>query len=253
MKYLAVLQQKKLFTLADAVTLTGNPLTAKAMLQSYKRTGYIISIRRNLYAAVDLVSKSTLANRYEIGSSVNENAYTSHHTALEYHGVANQVFYTVTVSSRERFITFDHEGVTYERYSPKISGGVISSPMMPLVSVTDIDRTVIDCIHDISRAGGLEEVLEALRLIPALHEDMLLSYLEEYGQIYLWQKAGFILQHFSESLNISKTFFEICKSKINHRKQYLMGASETAYYPEWRLYAPKDLLGIMNDGGDELV
>ena len=42
MKYLAVLQQKKLFTLSDAERLTGNLMTAKAMLQSYKKAGYIV-------------------------------------------------------------------------------------------------------------------------------------------------------------------------------------------------------------------
>ena len=79
MKYLAALQQKKLFTLQDAEQLTGNLMTAKTLLQSYKKAGYIISIRRNLYAAVDLASGEPLANRYEIGSSVNHGAFISHH------------------------------------------------------------------------------------------------------------------------------------------------------------------------------
>ena len=253
MKYLAALQAKKLFTLSDAEQLTGNLLTAKAMLQSYKKTGYIVSIRRNLYAAIDLVTKLPLANRFEIGSSVNPDAYLSHHTALEYHGVANQVFYTVTVSSTERFSTFEYDGITYERYDPKINGSVIIPPTMPLVSVTDIERTVIDCIYDITRAGGLEELLEALRLIPTLHEDKLLFCLEQYDQIFLWQKAGFILSYFADSLHLSSGFFSACQSRINNRKQYLTGSGDTVYYPEWKLYAPKNLLSILNDGGDELV
>ncbi len=253
MKYLAALQQKKLFTLQDAEQLTGNLMTAKTLLQSYKKAGYIISIRRNLYAAVDLASGEPLANRYEIGSSVNHGAFISHHSALEYHGVANQVFYTVTVSSADRFTEFEFGGITYEQYAPKIMSGVIAPPRMPLVSVTDIDQTVIDCFYDIPRAGGLEELLEALRLIPALHEEALLNYLEEYNQIYLWQKAGFVLQHFASDFNLSTHFFEICKSKIHERKKHLTDFGETVYYPEWKLYAPKNLLSILNDGGDTLV
>ena len=253
MKYLAALQQKKLFTLSDAERLTGNLMTAKAMLQSYKKAGYIVSIRRNLYAAVDLASGEVLANRYEIGSSINQSSFISHHAALEFHGVANQVFYTVTVSSAERFTDFEFDGITYMQYAPKTMRGVVVPSMMPLVSVTDIDRTVIDCLYDIPRAGGLEELLEALRLIPALHEDALLNYLKEYDQIYLWQKAGFILQHFAADFNLSTQFFEICKSNIHERKKQLTDFGETVYYPEWKLYAPKDLLSILNDGGDTLV
>ena len=253
MKYLGALQQKKLFTLSDAEQLTGNLMTAKTMLQAYKKAGYVVSIRRNLYAAVDLASGEILANRFGIGASVNAGAYLSHHTALEYHGVANQVFYTATVSSEERFAEFSCNGVTYEQYAPKIQGFVITPPTDPLVSVTDIDRTVIDCIYDIPRAGGLEELLEALRLIPALHEEALLSCLEEYGQIFLWQKAGFILQHFASELDLSRRFFENCKSHINERKKRLADQGDIVYYPDWKLYAPKDLLSILNDGGDELV
>lgn len=253
MKYLVHLQQKKLFSLSDAELLTGNLMTAKAMLQSYKKAGYIVSIRRNLYAAVDLASGEVLANRYEIGSSVNHGAFISHHAALEYHGVANQAFYTVTVSSAERFTDFEFDGITYVQYAPKTMSGVIVPPMMPLVSVTDIDRTVIDCLYDIPRAGGLEELLEALRLIPTLHEDALLKYLKEYDQIYLWQKAGFILQHFASAFKLSTQFFEICKSNIHERKKHLTDFGETVYYPEWKLYAPKNLLSILNDGGDTLV
>lgn len=253
MKYLSALQKKKLFTLSDAEELTGNVQTAKAMLQAYKKAGSIVSIRRNLYAAVDLASGELLANRYEIGSNVNSGAYISHHSALEYHGYANQVYYTVTVSSDERFSAFEYGGIRYLRYGPSIKAGVTAPPMMPLVSVTDIERTVIDCIYDIPLAGGLEELMEALRLIPMLHEEKLLLYLEEYDQIFLWQKAGFVLQRFSSEFDLSHSFFNTCKSKIHDRKKRLVDYGKLIYYPEWKLYAPKNLLSILNDGGDELV
>lgn len=253
MHYLPELQRQKLFTLSDIELLTGNKLTAKAMLQSYKNAGYIVSIRRNMYAAVDLATKEVIASRYEIGSFINEGAYISHHSALECHGVANQVFYNTIVSSEERFAEFSCDGITYERCAPKITGGEITPPMTPLVTVTDIDRTVIDCMYDIQRAGGLEELLNAIRMIPVLHENKLLSYLEKYDQIFLWQKAGFILQHFARELNISESFFEKCRNRIHDRKKTLTNSEDNVYYPDWKLYAPRNLLGILDDGGDELV
>ena len=83
MKYLEQMQKKKLFDLAFVEHLTGNVMTAKSLLQSYKKAGYIVSIRRGLYAALDLANKNTLASRFEIGSAVNGNAYVSHHSAVE--------------------------------------------------------------------------------------------------------------------------------------------------------------------------
>ena len=253
MKYLEALQRKKVFDLSYATTLTANEKTAKSMLQAYKKAGYITSIRRNLDTALDLASKNPIPDRYEIACAVSASACISHHSALEYHGIANQVFYTVSVSSKERFTAFTFDGVTYERYQPGISGGVISPPMTPLVTVTDVERTIADCMYDIDHAGGLEEVLESLRLLPALDENKLLSYLEEYNQIFLWQKAGFILMLFREMLHISEDFFARCKSHIHERKRRLTDGSGLVYYPEWKLYAPKNPLTLLEDGGNALV
>lgn len=210
---------KRLFCLYDIEKMTGNRNTAKSILQEYKKAGYIASVRRDLHAAIDLASQHALAGRYEIGSAMNKEACISHHGALEYHGIANQVFYTMAVSSPERFSSFTFGGITYERVLPKIAGGVLSSYSMPLVKVTDMERAVVDCIYDIERAGGLDEIIEALRLIPQLDEGKLLDYLEEYNQIYLWQKAGIILSHFKEELSLDERFFSVCKSHINDRKK----------------------------------
>lgn len=253
MKYIEELQKKKVFGHSFAEQLTGNAMSANSMLQSYKKAGYITSIRRNLYAALDLATKNVLASRFEIACAISESAYISHHSALEYHGISNQVFYTVSVTSKERFTSFTFDGVTYEQYQPKITGGVIAPSQTPLVSVTDIERTIVDCIYDIDRAGGLEELIEALRLLPGLNENKVLAYLEEYDQIFLWQKAGYILEQFARVLSISEDFFTTCKSHVNHRKRYLTGMSDLSYYPDWKLYAPKNLLEIVADGGDELV
>ena len=70
MKYLKELQSKKVFTLSDVAALTGNINTAKSLMRSYKKSGYVASIKKNYYAALDLVSGNAIANRYEIGSGV---------------------------------------------------------------------------------------------------------------------------------------------------------------------------------------
>ena len=192
MKYLQALQRQRVFDLAFAASLTKNEQTAKSMLQSYKKAGVIKSVRQNLYVALDLASGNSLAGRFEIGSNITKDAYISHHSALEFHGVANQVFHQVTVTTNTRFCTFVYDDFSYERYSERIYSGVITPPLSPLVRVTDLERTVIDCLYDIDLAGGLEEIIEALTLIPTLNERYLISYLKEYNQIYLWQKAGYV-------------------------------------------------------------
>lgn len=253
MKYVEQLQKKKIFDLDYVKSLTGNEMTAKHILQSYKKAGYIKSIRRNLYVALDLASKNLLASRFEIGSQINESAYISFHSALEYYGVANQVYYKVTVSSDERFRSFEYNGITYEACRSRIHQGILSPQQTPLVSVTDIERTVVDCIYDIDLAGGLEEILESLSLIPSLNAAKLIMYLENYNQIFLWQKVGFLLENYKDMLKISNDFFTVCRNHIHDHKQYLEYDENMVYYPEWKLYVTQKVINLIKGEGAPLV
>jgi predicted transcriptional regulator of viral defense system len=93
MKYYEQLVDAGCFTLADVTALTGNVDTARSVLFSYQKNGLITKVRRNLYAAMSLETKQTIPNRYAIASHIAYDAYVTHHSAFEVHGVANQVYY----------------------------------------------------------------------------------------------------------------------------------------------------------------
>lgn len=247
MKYLGTLQRKKAFNLSYVAALTENTHTAKSLLQSYKRANLIKTIRRNLYTSLDLATRTTLANRFEIACSINDEAYVSYHSALEYHGIANQVFNTVNVATQSRFTEFSFEGITYQPCHLAIHCGIVSPPQNPLVRVTDLERTIVDCLDDINRAGGLEELLQALKLVSHLDEDKLVSYLEAYDRIFLWQKTGFVLEQFKPIIHSSQSFLSLCQKNIRDCKHYLTDESGQAYFPAWKLYAPKNLLNLFDE------
>ena len=253
MKYLKELQAKKVFTLYDVEELTKNENTAKSLLQSYKNAGYICSVRKNLYAALDLASGATIATRYEIATGVSSSAYVSHHSALEFHGVANQVFFEVTVAAKENIRSFNYDGIRYMPIKSDYYDGVIAPVNSPSVRVTNIERTVVDCMMDIDLAGGLEELLECIYLIPQLNEELLLQYLAGYNKKKLWQAAGFILQTYNDIFMLSNNFFDECKHNMGKRKNYLGDTADMRYYPEWKLYAPKDIFSFLKEGEDKLV
>ena len=253
MKYLKELQSKKVFTLSDVAALTGNINTAKSLMRSYKKSGYVASIKKNYYAALDLVSGNAIANRYEIGTGATGTAYITHHSAMEFHGVANQVFFEVTICTTEKMRGFEFGEITYISTKTHFADGVVVPPRNPLIRVTNIERTVIDCIKDIESAGGLEEVLECIRLIPQLDENLLLYYLSCYDQKSLWQRAGFILEKYQELFGFTGAFFDRCKNEMGIRKNYLSEGNDIAYNPEWKLYAPKDLQNFLSEGDDVFV
>ncbi len=253
MKYLDKLMELGCFSRRDVVVLTGNEQAAHSLLHSYINAGYIERIRRDLYTAISLETKQPVANRFLIASHIAGDACVSFHSAFEYHGYANQVFYEVYATTKSRFSDFTYDGVTYTRASPRIPSGILTTNTR--VRVTDIERTVIDSIDAFEKIAGLEELLRCLMLIPALKPEKLKQYLDEYQQANLYQKAGFILEQFSGQLGLPKPFFEYCQSKIPRAKKYLHAKKDAlskrfVLHEKWMLFAPQNLDVIVNKGVD---
>lgn len=244
---------KGCFTWEDVCNMAGNPNTASNLIQNYLKKGYIKSVKRNLYVAVNIADNMPVVNRFVIASHITPSAYVSHHSAFSYYGYANQVFYDVYVSSASKFNAFEFDGFTYRYVMSRIDEGVVKKA--DGAAVADLERTIIDSINDFEKVGGLEELLRCLSMIPYADENKLLCYLESYGKQFLYQKTGFLLEHFKDSMKISDVFFENCASYLSKSVRYLYyGLNNDAQYEKrWQLYVPRNLLSIVSEGGNEFA
>jgi predicted transcriptional regulator of viral defense system len=255
MKYYDQLLRLGVFTFEDIKKLTGSQKAASYIATAYSKKGYIKKIKRNLYAAISLDTNDVVANRFKIGCSVTSDAYISHHSALEFHGVGHQLFFEVYVSTEFEFKAFEFGGVTYRYCASKGNEGVLTYYTNRNVRVTDLERTVIDCIKNPNKAGGFEELLQCLRLITFLDGEKLMRYLKMYNIQFLYQKAGYILEHFMEELKLTEQFFKFCQQNIMKSKRYLgyNGGNGLVYNSKWRLMVPEDLLKFIEQGGNGIV
>ncbi|MGE4587087.1 MAG: hypothetical protein AB7D05_07080 [Mangrovibacterium sp.] len=120
--------------------------------------------------------------------------------------------------------------------------------------MTDLERTVVDCINRIDLSGGLEELVECLAIITYINESKLLDYLRYFNKQILYQKTGFILRYFQKEMRLSDAFFESCKSKIGKSTRYLTDTHESnSYFKEWRLCAPQNILSFLDQGENPYV
>lgn len=245
MKYYEDLLDKKCFSFKEIERLVGgNSNTAKSLLRQYVQKGYIRQVRKNMYVAISLESGGSAATRYQIASSITPTSYVSHRSAFEYYGYANQVSYEMNVSSDTVFEDFEYEGISYRYISSRLLEGIVQRQG---VRVTDLERTTVDYIGDFERIGGLEELLRSLEMIPFLAEEKLLEYLELSGKAVLYQKAGYILEHFKNSLKLSDQFFEVCSLRKGKSKRYFtkpVNQNRMIYDSRWGLMVPKNLLYI---------
>jgi predicted transcriptional regulator of viral defense system len=248
----AELSKMNTFSMEDVYRLVGNKKTASSLVLRLSKKGLVKKIKNNLYTCVNVADGSVVASRYHIACGINETAYLSHHSAFEYAGIANQVYYEVYVSSSQKFNKFEFEGISYKYVSSKINSGIETPNNTQGIRLTSTERTVIDSIKDFGRIAGLEELLNCISSIPYVDEKKLISFLDAYHIQFLYQKTGFILEHYQNQLQLSDEFIAYCKTKIGKSTRYLTKDSKT-YYSPWRLVIPEGLFGLIEQGGNPLV
>ena len=243
------------FTITEVEQLTGNSNTAYSLLDRLMKKGLMKKVRKNIYSVVNPVTGQIVATRYQIACAITDTAYISHHSAFEYYGLANQVFYEIYVSSESKFNTFEYDNMTYKYVASRIQEGIVEAKNTTGVRITDLERTVIDSIRDFNKIGGLEELLNCLEGIHFLDEKKVLRYLEIYNTQGLYQRVGYLLQHYQKEMQLSNDFIDSCKEKIGKSRRYLLNeeSQKNIYNSEWKLMIPEGLFDITEQGGELLV
>lgn len=243
------------FTIDEVKKFTDNEKTAYSQLDRLMKKKLVKKVRKNIYSVLNPTTGQLVATRYQIACAITDTSYISHHSAFEYYGLANQVFYEVYVSSETRFNHFEYDHVTYKYVSSRMKDGVVEAKNTTGVRVTDLERTVIDSVRDFNKIGGFEELLNCLEGIHYLDEKKLKRYLDMYDIQGLYQRLGYLLDHYRNGMQLSKEFIDYCKSKIGKSRRYLVSEAkeERVYNSEWKLMVPEGLFEITDQGGNILV
>lgn len=242
MKYYDKLIELGCFSRKDLVKLTGSASAADSLILRGLKVGVIARVHRDLYCTVSLETKQPVSNRWQIATSVSSDAAVVCHSALEFYGFANQVFYEVSIASRARFRDFVFQGVSYHRLFADACHTVSYNG----VRVTDLEQTVVDCIKYIDKCAGFEETIRCFALIPSLDADRLLRSLRLYDNGFLYQKTACMLSQFDFSLPDS--FFDECELHLSTAKKTVSKAVKSVIFSHrWQLFCPS-VSDVLNKG-----
>lgn len=243
---------KVVFAKQDILSFFKTPAACRHWLETAIENHLIERIRRDMYAVIDLTTGNIYANKYLIGSCISESAVISYHSALEFHGLANQVYNTIYVSDSKKFRSFEYDNIIYEHIYNSNLEGIDQINYGAILKVTNKERTIIDSIDRVKYSGGIEEVLYALDAVQNIHEHLLLKVLKQYNNFLLYQKVGYLLSIFKEDLHLTDDFFSQIQSKVGKVKRYFLTevCMDYVYHPHLRLYAPAyERLEALLDGG----
>lgn len=250
MKYYQSLAPLGVFSLKEAVEVIGNEYNAKKYLSRMIKNNQICRVKKNLYSIIDPITQYDSTSQFVIASHITDNSFIGLHSAFEFYGFYNQTYTDIHVFSSKRFEPFQYRNYFYRCF---VSNSLTQVEQIQGVSITTVERTIVDSINMLGKAMDIEELIKCLELIHHINEEKIKEMLEEYDKDLLYRKVGYVLSFFKDDYNLSKGFFEFCKEKsnvLNYGYLSYLENKNLEFINEWGIYAYKDLNKIVNKGGN---
>jgi predicted transcriptional regulator of viral defense system len=237
-----------LFSYNDVKTRFPNRKTYDSFLRRAQKDGKISQIRKDLYALIDPASGGVMASPFQIACRLSPSAFINFHLAMEYYGLAEQVFVSEDcISSLTPFRDCDFEGIRYRGILTSNSSLVADRMAEEHIRIVKMERLLVDAVDLPRYCGGYEEVSKAIGLIPYLEEPLLLSYLRTINKDVLFLKVGYLLETYYQG-SLSPAFYSECLSHLSKKKYYFSAKiGNGRYISKWGLIVPQTKEGIPNE------
>ena len=241
-------QSTPLFTLDEARQLYKKDARNRSLLNllhRLKKQNRVRQLANGVYAGT---FATTPLNRYRVPAALRDDAVVALHSALEFHGLANQTFQTVYYfSARPRKdVVFD--GVTYHSVVPPRP---LLAPAHRLlqtergadnVLLTGRERSFVDCLFFLDYSGGVEELDKSLAMFPSFDFEAALAYLKLLHSPWLYSRLGFLLDRHADKLFFRGKARDRFLHKLPRGVVYLAGKRPgQRWVPTWKLMVPETL------------
>ena len=240
-KIYSTLYPKRIIITNDVKKILKDSHKSADYLTNLREKGYIQKIKQGVYAVVPpnlIGEKDYLPDKFLIAAHLKNKYYLSHHSALELHGIAESMFNTVYITLPNYASSFEYKGICYNFVSTKHFFGTEQILYNSVtVSISDLEKTVLDCIRNIRYAGGIEEIVKSISGIPSLNHYKILEYLKQFNEQVLYHKTGFILESIKELL-LPKKFFNDVQKHIGKKVYYFDKNKNSTYNKKWKVMVP---------------
>lgn len=165
------LARRKVFSVEEAERISGvDKNVLKVILSRLEKKGWVERIEKGKYMVIPLGARKgeyTL-NEFVIGSLLVNPSAIAYWSALNYHGLTEQIPATVFVqtTSRKKKQKLEIFGVRYRivRVKKEKFFGIERVWIEEFqVNVTDREKTIVDCLDKPEHCGGVIEVAKALK------------------------------------------------------------------------------------------
>ena len=192
---------RHIFTIQDAKKVVKD--NTKKILHSLVEKKWVLPLKRGLYVIVPLNigvkgADAYIVHNFVIAGNLVTPYYIGYWSALNYHGLSDQIPDTTFVASTKPKMPMEILGSKY--WFVKVSRnkffGITEIEIEGMkVEISDPEKTIVDCLHHPEHAGGIDEVA---RSIYFSHEELdfgkIKKYAERMENLTILKRLGFILE-----------------------------------------------------------
>ncbi|MHA1771487.1 MAG: type IV toxin-antitoxin system AbiEi family antitoxin domain-containing protein [Candidatus Thorarchaeota archaeon] len=191
--------RKQIFTIEEGAKISGmDPSSLRVLLSRLERRGWIERIEKGKYMIIPLGAKKGLytLNEFVIGSILIKPSAISYWSALNFHGLTEQIPTTVFVqtTSRKKKTTLKIFNVTYKFVrlkETKFFGLETKWVDRFRINITNKAKTIVDCLDKPKYCGGVIEIAKALTN-DTLDFDLISTYATQIGNSGVIRRLGFL-------------------------------------------------------------
>ncbi|MEZ4424279.1 MAG: type IV toxin-antitoxin system AbiEi family antitoxin domain-containing protein [Gemmatimonadota bacterium] len=193
---------RTLFTVEDAHAHWGDETRARAHLHKLASKGWIERLERGKYIIIPLEAgpaREWSENPFLIAGELVEPAVVAYWTALHHWQFTEQMprITYVQTTARKRVRRKTVLGITYQFVTVterKLFGQKREFVGHRSYRITDPEKTLLDCLDRPDLAGGIHEVMKALRQTDRIRWDVLDDYLAQMGAGAVAKRLGFLVE-----------------------------------------------------------
>ena len=213
-----------------------SPVQLRKILSNLAKHGQLMRLRRGVYVGMGLLLEQTKAPPFVISAFLIQPSIISHWSALQHHGLTEQIPQIITASTSKKVITpsmrksnphrpnqkhaWIIEGVRYEYITvPKetfeLGAETIWIPWVGgdgfySVKITDKERTLLDMFIHPKMFGGIGEALGVLEsALGNISIAKLVDYAIKYDKKYLVKRLGWALDYFNVEEKVLKPLLAV--------------------------------------------
>ena len=212
---------KRIFDMQDikksANALGIPPAQIRKIVSNLAKQGKLLRLRRGLYVGIGFAGELPTIHPFVISAYVIQPSAISHWSALQHHGLTEQVPQIITASTPRKVITpsmranqaeqskrkhaFDIDGIRYEyiNVQQKHFFGLEKIWLDEIfqVSITDKERTLLDVFIYPKMFGGIGESLGILEsTLSDINIEKLIEYAVRYDNKSVAKRLGWALEYF---------------------------------------------------------